>query len=264
MRWFLAWMPVCIFGLDDAAVGLLGGSLISGLFGASGASKANETNIQLGREQMNFQERMSNTAYERATESMKRAGLNPMLAYSQGGASAPVGAMPQVQNVAGAGASSAASGAALAGALQSVLQSQAQTEQIGAMTRKVESETLAQDLNTAVAAAHVDSLRSGARSSSAQAAKTVEEIRGSVYDSRRKQEEFEAMVDGGFTADVVRRKAEGESARMQAEKDRITKLPYELLDKARPLFERSGNGLSDWWRQLMYDRSHGGIKLPRR
>lgn len=44
-------------------------------------------------EQMAFQERMSNTAYQRAMADMRRAGINPIMVSKLGGASTPTGAM---------------------------------------------------------------------------------------------------------------------------------------------------------------------------
>lgn len=64
----------------------------SGMLGYWGQQQTNAANIQQAREQMSFQERMSNTAWQRGVSDMRKAGVNPMLAVSQGGASTPAGA----------------------------------------------------------------------------------------------------------------------------------------------------------------------------
>lgn len=61
--------------------------------GQSGIEAANQANLQLGREQMVFQERMSNTAHQREVEDLRKAGINPILG-SGSGASTPTGSLP--------------------------------------------------------------------------------------------------------------------------------------------------------------------------
>ena len=80
-----------------------GASLVSGFLGNRGQRAANAANAQLAAQQMQFQERMSRTAYQRQVEDMKAAGINPMLSAKMGGASTPSGQTAVMQNTAKAG-----------------------------------------------------------------------------------------------------------------------------------------------------------------
>jgi hypothetical protein len=83
---------------------------VTGGLAAFGQERTNAQNAQLARQQMDFQAQMSGTSYQRAVADMMAAGLNPMLAYSQGGASTPGGQTAVMQNALGAGATSATQG----------------------------------------------------------------------------------------------------------------------------------------------------------
>lgn len=88
--------------LIGAAAGLIGGRMTNSAqnarqedaqaFNTVEAEKQREWSAAQAQAQMDFQERMANTAYQRGMSDMKTAGLNPILAYSQGGAATPSGA----------------------------------------------------------------------------------------------------------------------------------------------------------------------------
>jgi hypothetical protein len=113
------------------------GEIIGGLIGKSGQKSANAANLKIAREQMAFQEKMSNTAYQRSASDLKKAGLNRILALGSP-ASSPAGAQATMQN------ENAQLGQSVAGGVNSAValaQGIASIKNTQAQTAKTEAET---------------------------------------------------------------------------------------------------------------------------
>lgn len=98
------------------------------------AMKAAGDSFQMQKENRSWQEYMSNTAYQRAAKDMKAAGYNPMLAFSQGGASTPSGAS-------GSGSVGAAMQDELTPALNSAMRAYQQNKDFEAIDASIDKTT---------------------------------------------------------------------------------------------------------------------------
>lgn len=161
----------------------IGAAIGAGIGGAIDSNSAN-TDINNSNNAMNsyeaaqnraFQERMSNTAYQRATADMKAAGLNPILAYSQGGASSPSGT-----------AASAASPIRMENTMANGLSTAIDAFNVKNQMKAVEADVGLKQANTVTAKEEAVKTAHDARS-----AKAAADVAEAYVDTRKKQAAYE-------------------------------------------------------------------------
>ncbi|AZL82916.1 DNA pilot protein [Apis mellifera associated microvirus 12] len=145
-------MPLPLIGGLVAGAKALGGAamkaapwLVPSALGAVGAQRTNDMSRDLMRENMAWQEKMANTAKQRAVKDLEAAGLNPGLAY---GYSAPMGSVssPAMQDEIGAGVANAQQARATNVQLQA---QRASTQKIAAEARIMEAQAKVEERKAA-------------------------------------------------------------------------------------------------------------------
>lgn len=139
--------------IGSALIGA-GADLFGGLLGSKGQHDANVANARQAQLNRDFEERMSSTSYQRAVADMRAAGLNPALAYQQGGASSPSGSTAHLDNElasAGSGAREAAT------TFQTIANLKAQRGSIEAATDKTHAEAAQIRLESAARLQQIES-----------------------------------------------------------------------------------------------------------
>lgn len=188
--------------VGSALGGPIGGALVGGGLNILGGILGNRSSARQAANQMAFQERMRATQYQTAVEDLKKAGLNPMLAYTQGGAGTPSGAQAPQSNVIGPGVNSAIDG------VRTLMEAK-NSDEMNKNIQMQRSETLEK----------INLLREQQETTSAESArirKIIEQLQVQILQGQLDYERGKQT----FAADVAQRKAASLREQYKVPKDR--------------------------------------------
>ncbi len=131
------------------AVATIGSALIGGAFSAYGARSSNAAAQEAAALQMAFQKESMQNRYQWTMADMKKAGLNPILAYKQGGGGSLSGASYTPSNVGAAATTGAQTGASSALQLKlgqaAIVKTAQEIEQIKDQRKLLEQQWIGQE-----------------------------------------------------------------------------------------------------------------------
>lgn len=211
---------------------LVGDALTGGaISNARAVADTNARQEALAQKQMDFQERMSNSAYQRAIADMKAAGLNPALAYQNGGASAPTGAMATL--------TAPRPGDIGAGLANSAKQAASMAPQI----KNTESQTTLNHANANVADVSAQKITATAKETETNTRLLEQQVEKAKYDKRQAKAAAEARE-----LDTDIKKARGKVDKFMAVPDAVRERIEQLLGTANSgmkVFKRATIPLPD-------------------